>query len=174
MLGEKKNAAGLSPWASQAGSTFWRENGLWAKVRARQRTRFSGSIYLSQGPYQRIHTHSTKNINNIYLLHRVEWSGVPRSMGTVVGEQAGLEESMKWYPPGRVKLTPTPATVHAACHRLLTTATPGRDRPSAADPGLELTLSEFLVLRQAPWDEGGVEGAGSRSEGLSAALLLNP
>lgn len=92
----------------------------------------------------------------------------------MVGEQAGLEESMKRYPPGRVKLTPAPATVHAACHRLLTTVTPGRDRPSAADPGLELTLSEFLVLRQAPWDEGGVEGAGSRSAGLSSALLLNP
>lgn len=147
---------------------------LWAKVRARQGTRFSGSIYLSQGPYQRIHTHSTKNINNIYLLHRIEWSGVPRSTGTVVGEQAGLEESREVVPPGRVKLTPIPAIVHAAFHRLLSMLTPGRGRSSAADPGLELTLSEFLHSQASPRDEGGLGGAGSRSAGLSAALLLNP
>lgn len=50
--------------------------------------------------------------------------------------------------------------------------TPGRGRPSTADPGLELTLSGISsILRRAPWDEGAEGGARVRPVGLSAALL---
>lgn len=49
-----------------------RESSFLGKVRARQEARSSGSVYTSQGWYQNIHSQSTKSINNIYLLHKIE------------------------------------------------------------------------------------------------------
>lgn len=67
---------------------------LWARVWARQEARFSGTQNLSQRPYQSIHIHSTKNTNNIYLLHGIEWSGVPGGTWEIqLGDRQGWESS---------------------------------------------------------------------------------
>lgn len=71
---------------------------------------------------------------------------------TLLGSRRRLEESKKGYPGwggGKLALPfhtpfPTPGLSFSSCYfsQAMSIMTAGRDRPSAADPGLELTLSE--------------------------------